>query len=187
MTAAPLLILYCLLILLASLAGGLIPLLVRLTHRRMEIALSFVSGVMLGVALVHLLPGSLAEFAATDSAAQTGQDAGAHAGHVGHAAVSPAMLWLLAGFLVMFFVERYFCFHHHDLPATSGERGAEGNQPARQRRDGKQVYYSLNSEFLTNGREGNDCLRLSYGHITLAFGCNGQTMPTGEPSRPSLN
>ena len=50
------LILYCLLILLASLLGGWVPLLVRLTHRRMELLVSFVSGVMLGVAVLHLLP-----------------------------------------------------------------------------------------------------------------------------------
>ena len=96
MTAAPLLILYCVLIVLASLAGGLIPLLVRLTHRRMEIALSFVSGVMLGVALVHLLPGALAEFAATDSAAQTGQDVGAHTGPRSSRSRTSSSRWTIA-------------------------------------------------------------------------------------------
>ena len=47
---------YCGLVLVASLAGGWIPLVIRLTHRRMQIALSFVAGVMLGVGLLHLLP-----------------------------------------------------------------------------------------------------------------------------------
>ena len=27
----------------------------------------------------------------------------------------PVMLWVLAGFLTMFFIERFFCFHHHEV------------------------------------------------------------------------
>lgn len=47
---------YCLLILVASIAGGMIPVWFRLTHRVMECAVSFVAGVMLGVGLLHMLP-----------------------------------------------------------------------------------------------------------------------------------
>ena len=50
-----LLVIYCLLIVLASLAGGWIPLLVRLTHQRLELAISFVSGAMLGVAWLEMV------------------------------------------------------------------------------------------------------------------------------------
>ena len=53
-----LLVVYCALILVASLAGGWIPLLVRLTHTRMQVATSFVAGLMLGVGVLHLLPHS---------------------------------------------------------------------------------------------------------------------------------
>ena len=56
MSPTALLAVYCGLIVLASLAGGMIPLLIRLTHRRLELLLSFISGVMLGAALLHLLP-----------------------------------------------------------------------------------------------------------------------------------
>ena len=91
-----LIITYCLLILLASLVGGWIPLAIRLTHRRMEIAISFVSGLMLGVALLHMLPHALESAQSIET-------------------VMPIMLWLLGGFLVMFFIERFFCFHHHDV------------------------------------------------------------------------
>ena len=56
MSPIALLVMYCGLILVASLIGGWVPLLIRLTHERMELAVSFVSGVMLGVALLHLLP-----------------------------------------------------------------------------------------------------------------------------------
>jgi len=95
MPTTTLLIVYCLLILLASLAGGLIPLLVRLTHTRLQLAMSFVSGAMLGVGLLHLLPHAYFEFGA----------------------IYPPVWWLTGGFLFMFFVERVFHFHHHDAPA----------------------------------------------------------------------
>lgn len=92
---------YCVLIVAASVAGGMLPHWLRLTHRWMECAVSLVAGVMLGVALLHLLPHALASAAAGD---------GAHR-------FLPALQWVLGGFLAMFFVERFFCFHHHDLPA----------------------------------------------------------------------
>ena len=96
------LILYCVAIPVVSLIGGWIPLLVRLTHRRMQIAISFVSGVMLGVALLHLLPHALLE----------GQQA---TGSLDHA-LPTVLMWLLGGVLTMFFIERFFAFHQHDAP-----------------------------------------------------------------------
>jgi zinc and cadmium transporter len=106
------LVAYCLLILLASLLGGSVPLLVRLTHRRMEILLSFVSGVMLGVAVLHLLPHALME-----RAGHAGGPGGGPA--IDHELIGPVVGWLLAGFLAMFFVERFFCFHHHEAPGPA--------------------------------------------------------------------
>jgi zinc and cadmium transporter len=85
------------------LAGGSIPLIVRLTHRRMQLAVSLVAGVMLGVGLLHLLPHALLE--APDR-------------------LDAVFTWALVGFLVMFFIERFFCFHHHDVPHAEGDEGA---------------------------------------------------------------
>jgi len=90
---------YCLLILGASIAGGMIPVWFRLTHRVMEIAVSFVAGVMLGVGLLHMLPHALQQTRATASSPSD----------------LSVMLWVLAGLLTMFFIERFFCFHHHDV------------------------------------------------------------------------
>ncbi len=106
MSPVLLLTIYCFLILLVSLAGGWIPLLVRLTHRRMQVVVSLVAGVMLGVGLLHLLPHAVME--APD-------------------AVQNVFLFVLVGFLVMFFTERFFCFHHHDVPGDHDdqEEGAE--------------------------------------------------------------
>jgi len=97
-----LLLVYCVLILFASLAGGWIPLFVRLTHRRMQLAVSLVAGVMLGVGLLHLLPHAI--FEAPD-------------------AINTVFIWVLGGFLAMFFTERYFCFHHHDVPDLHEDHG----------------------------------------------------------------
>src|SRR5262245_50388872 len=91
---ALLLAVYCGLILLASLGGGWIPLLVRLTHTRLQVAISFVAGLMLGVALLHLLPHAWQQLRSIDRAAG----------------------WLMGGFLAMFFIQRFFHFHHHDVP-----------------------------------------------------------------------
>jgi zinc and cadmium transporter len=108
MQPIPLLVLYCLLVLAASLAGGLIPFVWRITHRWMEFMISFVAGVMLGVGILHLLPHALAELPHGWSVDQVMQAA-------------------LAGFLIMFLIERFFCFHHHDAPDTA--------LPAPRRRD----------------------------------------------------
>jgi zinc and cadmium transporter len=105
---------YCVLIMLASLLGGWIPMLINLTHRRMEIALSFISGVMVGVAVLVLLPHALA---ARMQAAPI-HEGDAHV--VAHHLLAPMMISLLAGFLAMFLIERFFAFHHHDAPAETG-------------------------------------------------------------------
>ena len=92
-----LLALYSLICVVASLAGGWVPLVMQLTHRRMQIAISFVSGIVLGIGLLHLLPHSFAELRSIDR----------------------TVLWVLVGFLFMFFLERFFHFHHHDAPGDS--------------------------------------------------------------------
>ena len=105
-----LLLIYCLLIVLASLAGGWIPLLVRLTHQRLELAISFVSGAMLGVALLHLLPHAWMQRAAWLSQSTTSTTSSGP----GHGDFSAVVGWMLGGFLAMFLIERFFCFHHHE-------------------------------------------------------------------------
>ncbi|MFM7807607.1 MAG: ZIP family metal transporter [Planctomycetota bacterium] len=100
---------WCGIVALASLAGGLLPSLVRWTHRRLQMALSFVSGVMLGVALFHMLPHAVM--------------AKANGAGIDHHDLDPVMLAAAAGFLAMFFVERFASFHHHEPPGASCEHG----------------------------------------------------------------
>ncbi len=94
-----LLVVYCLLVLLASLAGGWLLLVIRPTHARLQIAISLVAGLMLGIALLHFLPDAAAQLQSVDRTAT----------------------WVLGGFLAMFFLQRFFHFHHHDSPEGDPE------------------------------------------------------------------
>jgi zinc and cadmium transporter len=73
--------------------------LVHLTHQRLQAAISLVAGLMLGIALLHFLP---------DSAEQLGS-------------LDRTVEWTLGGFMAMFFLQRFFHFHHHDLPEGDPE------------------------------------------------------------------
>jgi zinc and cadmium transporter len=93
--------LYCLLTLLASLFGGWLPTLMRFNHRRMQMMMSFVAGLMLGVAMFVMLP---------------------------HAAEPPAnldhaVLWVMGGLLTMFFLLRAFHFHQHEPLSPPPKQG----------------------------------------------------------------
>lgn len=91
MTPATWLVAYCGVIAAASLLGGWLPTRVRLTHTRMQLMMSFVAGLMLGVALLHMLPHAAQELGSLDK----------------------AVLGTLAGLLGMFFLIRTFHFHQH--------------------------------------------------------------------------
>lgn len=92
-----LLVIYCLLAFAAALAGGVLPTLIHLTHTRLQIAVSFVGGLMLGLSLLGMLPHALHQVGAPQLA-------------VG---------WLLGGFLLLFFLQRFLPFHHHDVAEGS--------------------------------------------------------------------
>jgi zinc and cadmium transporter len=91
------LIIYCVLALLAALAGGALPIVFQLTHTRLQVAVSFVAGLMLGLSLLGLLP---------------------HASHALNS-VHQGTAWLLVGFLTMFLLQRFLPFHHHDVAEGS--------------------------------------------------------------------
>ena len=82
---------YLALIVLASLGGGWFTARMRLTHTRMQLIMSFVAGLMLGVCFLHMVPHSI---------------------HATHSA-DLSMIWLVAGLLTTFFLIRAFQFHQH--------------------------------------------------------------------------
>jgi zinc and cadmium transporter len=98
MTASPTLLLsaYCIAIAGFSLVGGLLPNWVQMTHTRTQLVMSFVSGLMLGVAFYYLLPHSVAMLDGPD-------------------AVHASVWWLMIGLIVMLLLLRLFHFHQHDF------------------------------------------------------------------------
>jgi zinc and cadmium transporter len=106
MTPEALAALYCVVIVLASLLGGWLPRLFHFSHGRMQMAISFVAGVVLGIGVLHLLPHGFLELREADSAR----------------AIDRSVWWLLIGFLTTFFLQRLFHFHTHEAPDALIER-----------------------------------------------------------------
>ena len=110
---------YCALILVASIVGGMIPVWFQLTHRWMQFAVSFVAGVMLGIGVLHMLPHAIIDAsAAADAIAATTPPAAVASSpiSINAEAVRWVTISLLTGMLAMFFIERFFSYHHHDVP-----------------------------------------------------------------------
>ncbi len=91
-----LLLLYCVLIVTASVSGGHLSKMVRMTHLRTQLLMSGVGGLMLGIAMMHLLPHASD---ALGSSSQMGMGA-------------------LVGLIVMFLLIRLFHTHDHGGPAS---------------------------------------------------------------------
>ena len=90
------LLLYTAVLVAAVLLGSAMPRVLGLTHTRMQMIMSLVSGLMLGVAIFHLLPHSLYLLPDTHS-------------------IERASMALMGGLLFTFLLLRVFHFHQHDL------------------------------------------------------------------------
>ena len=108
-----LIILYCLCLIGASLIGGRLPSLIRLTHMRMQLMMSFVGGLMLGVALLHLLPHAVLETNSLDYAASS----------------------TVIGLLAMFLTIRVFQVHQHGPVPDGKEPEDAGHRPHAEHHD----------------------------------------------------
>lgn len=85
----------------ASLLGSWLPRQIIMTHTRTQMVLSLVSGLMLGVALCHLIPHSF--------------------GLAGD--IDLVMAWALVGLVFMLLLLRLFHFHQHDFVAAGASSG----------------------------------------------------------------
>ncbi|MFK7822102.1 MAG: ZIP family metal transporter [Planctomycetaceae bacterium] len=90
------LVTYSVLIVLSSMLGGWLPSILRLTHVRMQMLMSVVGGLMLGIGLFHLLPHGLHE--------------------LGPGGIDRGVWWMVIGVVTMFLLIRMFHFHSHDVP-----------------------------------------------------------------------
>ncbi len=104
---------YALAIIAASLIGGALPSWVRMTHTQTQTAMSLVAGLILGVALYHLLPHALARIPPPK-------------------AMEQLVWWAMLGIIVMALLLRLLQFHRHDFssedadthPNTAGKGGS---------------------------------------------------------------
>jgi zinc and cadmium transporter len=89
---------FCTAIVIVSVLGGILPLATVLNHTRLQVYLSFSAGAMLGAAFFHMIP----------EAVRVGSAGAVH--------------WTAVGLLALFFLERFFSFHHHEPeePAHEG-------------------------------------------------------------------
>lgn len=94
---------YCVAVIFASVIGGMIPEWLRLTHTRMQLLISLVGGVMLGIAIFHMIP---------HAAAQLGPEG-----------IDQLAWGVMLGLLSTFFLLRFFHFHQHG-PADFGSAGS---------------------------------------------------------------
>jgi zinc and cadmium transporter len=113
MSASPALLLffYCIAIACFSLVGGLLPNWVKMTHTRTQLVMSFVSGLMLGVAFYHLLPHSVALVE-------------------GPGAADTSVWWLMIGLIAMLLLLRLFHFHQHDFSNEEDAHHDHHHHPA---------------------------------------------------------
>jgi len=102
-----LLVLYAVLLILAVYVGIHIARSFKPTHRRTQMAMSFVSGLMLGIAVFHLLPHAIY---GADSISRITLDDHTHA-----KGVDFVVAWLMVGLIGMFLLQRLFHFHQHDF------------------------------------------------------------------------
>ena len=101
MTIPVLLFFYSVAIVLASLLGGWLPTVMQLDHTRTQLLMSYVAGLMLGIAFYHLLPHAIVTLAPA-------------------AGVDHAVWWLMIGLLLMFVLLRIFRFHQHGAAEDDG-------------------------------------------------------------------
>ena len=93
---------YSLAILAASLLGGYLPVIVKMTHTRIQMVMSFVAGFILGVALYHLLPHGLVLIP-------------------GPGAVEKAVGLMMFGIILMVLLLRIFHVHQHEFGDEAGD------------------------------------------------------------------
>ena len=100
---------YCVLIVGASLFGGWLPGRLQISHTRMQVIISVIAGLMLSIAVFHMLPHAMEEL---------GEDGADYAAY-----------GLMAGLVLMFLLLRSFSVHQHSHAghSTSGDTLGHGH------------------------------------------------------------
>ncbi|MEM9255604.1 MAG: ZIP family metal transporter [Pseudomonadota bacterium] len=151
MTLSPtiLLFVYSLAIAAFSVLGGLLPQWMRMTHTRTQLAMSLVSGLMLGVAFFHLLPHSVVMLGGPNP-------------------INTAVNSLMAGLVTMFLLLRWFQFHQHEGDPTGQSSTAERHTARAHRLSWAGIAFGLGVHTLIDGIALGAAIRGSEGEAGLA-------------------
>ncbi len=106
MTAVALLTAYSVAIVAASFFGIWVQSAVRLTHTRVQTAMSFIAGLVIGVAMYHLLPHSLERIS-------------------GDHKIEVVVWWMIIGMVLMILLLRVFPIHQHEGTPDEHEHSAD--------------------------------------------------------------
>ena len=130
MTLASSILVACTLVAAASILGGAVPALFKTSHRSMQVMLSVVAGAMAGIAVLDLIPHAL-EAISSGIESSCDHDHHGHSHGAGHGhdhategAMRTVMVWVAGGFLAMYLLERFVCFHHHESDTSTCEHQA---------------------------------------------------------------
>lgn len=154
MHPAMLVIAYGITIVASAMLGGYLPQVIRMNHVRMQLVLSFVGGMMLGVAILLLLPHGFMEI---NKNAKSVVDS-----------VDYTMLAMLVGLLFTFFMMRAFHFHQH---------GAEGEAHSHDHEDHDHVH--SHSHDHVHGHAEEAWRPSSLGWVGVIFGLGLHTFMDG--------
>lgn len=137
MSPTLLLIAYGITIVASAMLGGYLPQIIRMNHVRMQLVLSFVGGMMLGVSVFLLLPHGFAEIhehaieTQIADAKATSPNAGTltTAGFLRTAidSIDYAMIAMVVGLMFTFFMMRAFHFHQHAVGDDDAEHGGHAH------------------------------------------------------------
>ncbi len=144
-----LLVVYCILIVAGSVAGGWLPALVRMTHLRTQLLMSFVAGLMLGIAMLHMLP----------HAAYLMKSASATGGAT------------LAGIIAMFLLLRAFHTHAHGEIDETDDRPPSDVQSHHDHHHHHHDHHPGHSHSESHGRR--------FGWLGMLFGLGLHTLMDG--------
>ena len=95
----------------ASLVGGWLPNVIKFTHTKTQVFLAFVSGFMIGISVLHLLPHGIEQIASVYD----------------ESAVPLGAMCMLAGVVIMFGFLRLLSFHDHE-PESALDNTQETNR-----------------------------------------------------------
>ena len=164
---------YCSLVLLASLFGGYLPFLGRVTHTRLQLYLSAAAGVMLGAAFFHIMPHAM-------------ELAGPWFGW-----------WMSVGVVGIFCIERFIAPHshemdggkHHHHPGEAHHHNHGTNEAAHEQPTGKEpraaapavagwmAVLGLTIHTFMNGVGLAGAVEVDTGHVDSAAGAAAVALP----------